>query len=61
MVQLEVLVVELVAVDGLAPGTVLIREVTALAHAARVQSAEVLSNRGAVTRAALLRVLTSSE
>ena len=32
MLQLEVLVLELVAVDGLAPGSVVVGEVAALAH-----------------------------
>lgn len=40
VLQLEVLILELLAVDGLAPGTVVVGEVTSLAHEAGDDSVE---------------------
>lgn len=57
MLQLEVLVFELLAVDGLAPGTVVVGEVASLAHEAGDDSVE----DGALVAESLLPRAESAE
>jgi len=60
MLQLKVLISKLLAIDGLAPGTVPLREVTSLTHEARNDAVKLatLETESLLTRAEGTEILT---